>query len=114
MVPFAVFKTVVSRCQGVGGGFDSHALPPVCRLKERAMIKRGAILALSLLAGAALGTAYGEAPSSRDFDFTYTARIGELPAGAPPADPPLPHPPRAGHHEGPVARVAAPDTPTGA
>ena len=72
------------------------------------MIKRAAILALSLLAGAALGTAYGEAPSSRDFDFTYTARIGELPVGAHRLDVWLPYPAGDGNQEVTVAGVSAP------
>ena len=74
------------------------------------MIKRSAILTALLAAGAALGTAAGDAPSSRDFDFTYTARIGELPAGAHRVDVWLPYPAGDGNQEVTVTGVSAPSS----
>jgi transglutaminase-like putative cysteine protease len=72
------------------------------------MAKRWAVLTGLLAVGAALGSAFGDASTSRDFDFTYTARIGELPAGAHRVDVWLPYPAGDDNQDVTVAEVSAP------
>ncbi len=56
------------------------------------MVRRWPTFAGWLAVVVALGTAAAEAPRSRDFDLTYSARIGELPPGAHRVDVWLPYP----------------------
>jgi transglutaminase-like putative cysteine protease len=72
------------------------------------MIRRWPVLAGWLAVGAALGTAAADAPRSRDFALTYSARIGELPAGAHRVEIWLPYPASDGNQEVTVAAVSAP------
>jgi transglutaminase-like putative cysteine protease len=72
------------------------------------MIRRWPALAGWLVVGAALGTAAAEAPRSRDFELTYSARIGELPAGTHRAEVWLPCPTSDGSQEVTVESVSAP------
>jgi hypothetical protein len=72
------------------------------------MIGRWPALAGWLAVGAALGTAAADAPRSRDFELTYTARIGELPAGAHRGEVWLPYPASDGSQEVTVAAMSTP------
>jgi transglutaminase-like putative cysteine protease len=72
------------------------------------MIRRWPALAGWLVAGAALGTAAADAPRSRDFELTYSARIGELPAGAHRVEIWLPYPASDGSQEVTAAEVSSP------
>jgi transglutaminase-like putative cysteine protease len=72
------------------------------------MIRRWPVLAGWLAVGAALGTAAADAPRSRDFELTYSARIGELPAGAHRVEVWLPYPVSDGNQEVTIDAVSAP------
>jgi transglutaminase-like putative cysteine protease len=65
-------------------------------------------LAGSLAVVAALGTAAAEAPRSRDFELTYSARIGELPPGAHRVEVWLPYPASDDSQEVTAVQVASP------
>ncbi len=72
------------------------------------MRRRRPVLAGWLVAAAALGTAAAEAPRSRDFELTYGARIGELPAGAHRVEIWLPYPASDASQEVTDAQVSSP------
>lgn len=72
------------------------------------MIRTWPVLAGWLAVGAALGTAAADAPRSRDFELTYGARIGELPAGAHRVELWLPYPVSDDSQEVTVDAVSAP------
>jgi transglutaminase-like putative cysteine protease len=72
------------------------------------MIRRWPVLAGWLAVGAALGTAAADAPRSREFELTYSARIGELPAGAHRVEVWLPYPVSDDSQEVTVDAVTAP------
>jgi transglutaminase-like putative cysteine protease len=72
------------------------------------MIRRWPVLAGWLAVGAALGTAAADAPRSREFELTYSARIGELPAGAHRVEVWLPYPVSDGNQEVTVDAVSGP------
>lgn len=72
------------------------------------MIRRWPALAGWLAVGAALGVAAADTPRSRDFELTYSARIGELPAGAHRVEVWLPYPVSDGSQEVTVEAVSAP------
>jgi len=74
------------------------------------MIWRGRALAGWLVVSAALATAAAEAPRSREFDLTYSARIGPLPAGAQRVEVWLPYPASDASQEVTVAGVSAPSS----
>ncbi|HEY6324558.1 MAG TPA: transglutaminase domain-containing protein [Thermoanaerobaculia bacterium] len=61
-----------------------------------------------LAVGAALGTAAADAPRSREFELTYSARIGELPAAAHRVEVWLPYPVSDDSQEVRIAAVSAP------
>jgi len=63
----------------------------------------------TLLAGtAALAAAPAEAPHSRDFELTYSARLGELPQGARRVDVWLPYPAADDNQEVTLAEISSP------
>jgi len=72
------------------------------------MVKRSSICASWLVAGAALGMALADTPRSRDFELTYGARTGELPASAHRVDVWLPYPAGDDNQDVSVAEVSAP------
>ncbi len=74
------------------------------------MIRRWRALAGWLVVGAALGTAAADAPRSRDFELIYSARIGELPAGAHRVEIWLPYPASDANQEVTVAGLSAPSS----
>jgi len=74
------------------------------------MIRTWPALAGWLAVGAALGTAAADAPRSRDFEITYSARIGELPARAHRVEVWLPYPASDGSQEVTVEGVSAPSS----
>jgi transglutaminase-like putative cysteine protease len=72
------------------------------------MIWRWRALAGWLVVGAALGTAAADAPRSREFELMYSARIGELPAGAHRVEVWLPYPVSDDSQDVTVDAVSAP------
>jgi transglutaminase-like putative cysteine protease len=67
------------------------------------------VLCIALLgASAAFAVAAADAPRSRDFDFTYTAHITELPADAHQVDVWLPYPTSDANQDVTVTEVTAP------
>jgi len=73
------------------------------------MIKRLILLTSAcLLFLLVLGAARADAPRDRAFDFTYTARVGELPAGAHRVDLWLPYPVSDEHQDVTVTAVSSP------
>jgi transglutaminase-like putative cysteine protease len=69
---------------------------------------RKAVLCSLLVAGAAAAPALAEGPPTREFDFTYSVRIGELPADAQRVDVWLPYPASDEHQEVTVTEVSSP------
>jgi transglutaminase-like putative cysteine protease len=72
------------------------------------MVSRRLLVAIILVAVAALGGAAADAPRSRDFELTYSVRVGELPAGAHRVEVWLPYPAGDGNQEVTVAEIASP------
>jgi transglutaminase-like putative cysteine protease len=72
------------------------------------MNKRSAFCVALLAASAALATAAADAPRARDFDFTYTAHVTELPADAHRVDVWLPYPTSDANQDVTVTEVTAP------
>ncbi|HEX4961724.1 MAG TPA: transglutaminase domain-containing protein [Thermoanaerobaculia bacterium] len=72
------------------------------------MMKKS-VLGIALLGiSAALATAVADAPRARDFDFTYTAHVAELPQDAHKVDVWLPYPTSNDNQEVTVTEVTAP------
>src|SRR4051812_14685062 len=71
------------------------------------MIKRAALCMAVLAVAAALG-ALADAPRTRDFDFTYSAKVTDLPADAHRVDIWLPYPVSDDHQEVTVTSVSSP------
>lgn len=72
------------------------------------MNKRSVFCVALLAASAALATAAADAPRARDFDFTYTAHVTELPADAHRVDVWLPYPVSDANQDVTVTEVTAP------
>jgi transglutaminase-like putative cysteine protease len=72
------------------------------------VIKRSVVWMVLLAVGSALGTVLAGAPRSRDFELTYSARIGELPPGAHRVEVWLPYPVGDENQEVTVAELSAP------
>jgi len=72
-------------------------------------MNKRSVLCLALLGvSSVLATAFADAPRSRDFDFTYTAHVAELPADAHQVDVWLPYPTSDANQEVTVTEVSAP------
>lgn len=72
------------------------------------MIGRAALFTLALTASVAVSAAAAEAPRTRDFELTYTAKIREIPKGARKMDVWLPYPESDEQQEVTVTEVSAP------
>lgn len=71
------------------------------------MMRGAALFCLLTLAGG-VGPAFAEVSPTRDFEFTYTARITDLPEGARKVDVWLPYPVSDEHQEVTVTEVSSP------
>jgi transglutaminase-like putative cysteine protease len=76
--------------------------------EEEIAMKRWMLSTALVAVSVALATAHADAPRTREFDFTYSTRIGELPQDAHRVDVWLPYPVSDAHQEVTVTEVSSP------